>query len=123
MSGMDLDTGGVMSRREFEEALSRTIAGESLTDTGSASVDVALRDVVNSVPGSDARVDAIEVARLVFAQLDRATDDGVPWSGPFCPSCGSGMNVEIITTSKGLKGCQRCPECDLTLLIPDLFAM
>ncbi|TFC93377.1 MULTISPECIES: hypothetical protein [Cryobacterium] len=74
-----------MSRSEFEEALSRTVAGELLTVTGSAPVDVALRDVANSVPGSDARVDAIEVARLVFAQLDRAANDGVPWSGPFCP--------------------------------------
>ena len=112
-----------MSRREFEEALSRAVAGESLTDTGTDPFDVALRDVANSVTGSDARADAIEVARLVFAQLDPTTDDGIPWSGPACPSCGTEMNVEIMRTNKGLRGCQRCPQCDLSLLIPDLFAM
>lgn len=83
---------------------------------------MVLRDVANSAPGSDARDDAIEVARLVFAQLDATTDDGIPWSGPACPSCGTEMNAEIMSTSHGLKGSQRCPSCDLVLLVPDLFA-
>jgi len=33
------------------------------------------------------------------------------------------MNVEIMRTGKGRRGCQRCPQCNLALLIPDLFAM
>ncbi|KFF58469.1 hypothetical protein JF66_18340 [Cryobacterium sp. MLB-32] len=118
---MDLDSGGVMSRKDFEEALSRAVAGEHLADTGTDPLDVVLRDVANSGPGSDARDDAIEVARLVFAQLDPATDDGIRWSKPACPSCGTEMNAEILSTSHGLKGSQRCPHCDLVLLIPDLF--
>lgn len=122
MSDMDLDSGGVMGRRDVEEALSRAVAGEPLTDTGTDPFDVVLRDVANSVPGSDARDDAIEVARLVFAQLDPATDDGIPWSGPDCPACGTEMNAEIMSTSHGLKGNERCPHCDLVLRVPDLFA-
>lgn len=76
-----------------------------------------------SPPDSGARAEAIEVARLVFNQLDPAHDSRIPWAGPACPACGTELNVEIMRTSKGLKGCQRCPECDLALLIPDLFAM
>ena len=120
---MDLDSGGAMSRSDFEAVLSRAVAGESLTDTGTVPFNVALQEVAASAPGSDARADAIEVARLVFDQIDPEHDDGIPWSGPACPACGTEMNVEIMPTSKGLKGCQRCPQCDLVLLIPDLFAM
>ena len=119
---MDLDSGGAMSRSDFEAVLSRAVAGESLTDTGTVPFNVALQEVAASAPGSDARADAIEVARLVFDQIDPEHDDGIPWSGPACPACGTEMNVEIMPTSKGLKGCQRCPQCDLALLIPDLFA-
>lgn len=111
-----------MSRRDFEDALSRVIAGESLTGIGTDPVDVALRTVADSAPESEARADAIDVARLVFIQLDSSTDDGIQGNGPACPSCGTKMNAEILTTSKGLKGCERCPQCDLVLLIPDLFA-
>jgi hypothetical protein len=120
---MDLDTGGVMSRSEFEDALARTVAGQLRTGTGSVSLDVVLRDVANSVPGSDARVDAIEVARFVFAQLDPTADDGMPWRGPPCPSYGTEMNAEIMSTRNGLRGCERCPQCDLVFLLPDLFAV
>jgi len=123
MNDMDPDSGGVMSRSDFEEALSRAAAGEPLGATGSAPLDAVLQDVANSAPGSDDRADAIEVARLVFTQLDpEYEDDGIPWSGPACPSCGTEMNVEITSTSHGLKGSQRCPHCNLVLLIPDLFA-
>ena len=123
LSDMDLDTGGVMSRSEFEDALARTVAGQLRTGTGSVSLDVVFRDVANSVPGSDARVDAIEVARFVFAQLDPTADDGMPWRGPPCPSYGSEMNAEIMSTRNGLRGCERCPQCDLVFLLPDLFAV
>ena len=112
-----------MSRSDFEEALSRAVAGEPLTDTGTVPFNVALQEVADSAPSSDARADAIEVARLVFDQLNAEHDDGIPWSGPACPACGTEMNVEILSRSKRLKGCQRCPQCDLVLLIPDLFAM
>ena len=119
---MDLDSGGAMNRSDFDEALSRAVAGEPLTDTGTVPFNVALQEVADSPPGSDARADAIEVARLVLDELDPKYD-GIPWSGPACPACGTEMNVEIMPTSKGLKGCQRCLQCDLVLLIPDLFAM
>lgn len=120
---MDLDTGGVMSRSEFEDALARTVVGQLRTGTGSVSLDVVLRDVANSVPGLDTRVDAIEVARFVFAQLDPTADDGMPWRGPPCPSCGTEMNAEIMSTRNSLRGCERCPQCDLVFLLPDLFAV
>ncbi|MBB5643643.1 hypothetical protein [Cryobacterium roopkundense] len=119
---MDLDSGGVMNRSDFEEALSRAVAGEPLTDTGTVPFNVALQEVADSPPGSDARADAIEVARLVFDELDPKYD-GIPWSGTACPACGTEMNVEIMRTGKGRSGCQRCPQCNLALLIPDLFAM
>jgi tRNA(Ile2) C34 agmatinyltransferase TiaS len=118
---MDLDSGGAMNRSDFEEALSRAVAREPLIDTGTVPFNVALQEVAASAPDSDARADAIEVARLVFDQLD-PEHDGIPWNGPACPACGTEMNVEIMPTSKGLKGCQRCPQCDLALLIPDVFA-
>lgn len=111
-----------MSRRDFEDALSRLIAGESLVGIGTDPVDVALRAVADSASDSEARADAIDVARLVFIELDSSTDEGFLWSGPACPSCGTEMNAKILTTSKGLKGCERCPQCDLVILIPDLFA-
>ena len=114
--------GQEMSRRDFEEALSRVIAGESLAGIGTDPVGVALRAVADSAPDSEARADAIDVARLVFIELDSSTDDGIRWNGPACPSCGTEMNAEILTTSKGLKGRERCPQCDLVLVIPDLFA-
>jgi len=118
---MDLHNGGAMNRSDFEEALRCAIAGEPLTDTGTVPFNVALHEVANTTPDSDARAEAIEVARLVFDQLDPKYD-GIPWSGPVCPACGAKMNVEIMRTGKGRKGCQRCPQCNLTLLIPDLFA-
>jgi len=59
-----------MNRSDFEEALYRAVAGEPLTDTGTVPFNVALQEVADSAPGSDARADAIEVARLVFDQLD-----------------------------------------------------
>ena len=123
MSDMDPDNGGVMSRSDFEESLSRAAAGEPLSTTGSAPLDTGLQDVANSTPDSDDRAGAIEVAHLVFTQLDpEYQDDGIPWSGPACPSCGTEMNAEITNTTHGLKGSQRCPHCNLVLLIPDLFA-
>jgi hypothetical protein len=120
---MDLDAGGVMNQSDFEDALARTVAGNLRTGTGSVSLDVVLRDVANSVPGSDARVDAVEVARFVFGQLDPTADDGMPWRGPPCPSCGAEMNAEIMSTRNGLRGCERCPQCDLVFLLPDLFVV
>ena len=124
MGDMRLDEGGAMSHAEFEAALAVAIAGELLTDTGADdALDEALLAVASSAPDSDARADAIEVARLVFAQLDLATDDGIAWSGPSCPSCGTEMNVEIVRTKSGAKACQRCPECGVVRLVPDLFTM
>ena len=120
---MDLHDGGVISRCEFEEALSRTVAGQLRAITGSVPLDFVLRDVASSVPGSGARVDAIEVARFVFAQLDPTADDGMPWRGPLCPSCGTEMNAEIVITRNGLRGCECCPQCDFVFLLPDLFAV
>lgn len=76
-----------------------------------------------SAPDSNARVEASDVDRLTFAQLDPAINDGSGWRGPACLSCGTEMNIEIVSTQNGLKGCQRCPHCDLALLMPDLFAM
>ena len=113
--------GEIISRIDFEMALSRAATGEPLTDTGTDFFDVALHDVANSAPGSDARADAIEVARLVFAQFDPVAGDGIPWSGSSCPSCYIEMNVDIMLTSRGLKEYQRCPQCSLVLLVPDLF--
>ena len=124
MGYMRLDDGGAMSRAEFEAALAVAIAGELLTDTGADdALDEALLAVASSPPDSDARADAIEVARLVFAQLDPTTDDGIAWSGPSCPSCGTEMNVEIVRTKSGAKACQRCLECGVVRLVPDLFTM
>ena len=50
-------------------------------------------------------------------------DDGIGWDGPACPACGSEMDAEAIETSHGLKVSQRCPACDLVLLVPAPFAM
>ena len=62
-----------MSKSDFEEALSRAVAGEPLTDTGTVPFNVALQDVAASAPNSDARADAIEVARLVNRRTRRST--------------------------------------------------
>ena len=111
-----------MNRRSFDEAISRAIAREHLTDSGSKPLDVVLRGIAHTAPGSTAQDDVVVVARLVFDELDRGTDGAmIPWSGPPCPACGAEMNAEIISTSRGLKASERCPRCDLVLLIPDLF--
>ncbi|TFD48475.1 hypothetical protein E3T55_13390 [Cryobacterium frigoriphilum] len=120
---MDLDSGAVMSSSEFEAALSSAIAGEHLRETGSVLFDVVLRDVANSLRGSDARAGAIEVARRVFAKVNQMVAESIGRSGPFCPSCGTRMNVKVMRMSTGLKGRQRCPKCALARVIPDLFAM
>lgn len=84
--------------------------GSSSTDTGADdAIDAVLRAVPSSAPDSNTRVEA--------------SDDGIGWSGPACLSCGTEMNIEIVSTQNGLKGYQRCPHCDLALLMPDLFAM
>ncbi|KFF58417.1 hypothetical protein JF66_18730 [Cryobacterium sp. MLB-32] len=78
-----------MSRSDFEEALSRAVAGEPLKGAGTGPFNVVLHEVATSAAGSDARADAIEVARLVYNQLDPERDNGIPWSGPACPACGT----------------------------------
>jgi hypothetical protein len=63
-----------MSQNKVADVLSRFVAGQLFTTTGAVSLAVALGDVANSAPGSDAHVDAVKVARFVFAQPDQTID-------------------------------------------------
>jgi hypothetical protein len=49
--------------------------------------------------------------------------DGIDWAGPACPACKTEMNAEAFTTARGIRICQRCPACDLVLLVTDPFAL
>lgn len=48
-------------------------------------------------------------------------DDGIGWTGPPCPACGYEMNAETVQAWRGLKIIQRCPECDLVLVVRGPF--
>lgn len=104
---MTSEIGGEVSPTEFEAALALAVAGEIFTDIGGDDVDVAIRAVASSAPGSAERSEAIAAARRAFDRLDQEVDDEVGWSGPTCPSCGAEMNLEVVRTRNGLKG--RCP--------------
>jgi len=70
-----------MSRKDFEEALSRAVVGENLTHTATDPLGLVLRDVANSEPGSDARDEAIEVAHLVSLSSTPRPTTGSPGAG------------------------------------------
>ena len=74
---MDLDSRGVMSQSTVKDDLSRVVAGQLVTTTGAVPLAVAPGDAANSVPGSDAHVDAVKVAHFVFAPPDQTIDVGV----------------------------------------------
>lgn len=113
-----------MDTEEFEAALAAAIMRElHITVGADDALGGPLRAVAAATPGSTARTRAIGLARLAFALHCPVVDEGMGQDGPACPACGTDMNVEVMSTRNGLRGCERCPRCDLTRLMPDLFEM
>ncbi len=66
-----------MSHGTAEDVLFCFVAGQFFTNTGAVPLAVVLGDVTNSVPVSDAHVDAVKVAHFVCAPPDQMIDVGV----------------------------------------------
>jgi hypothetical protein len=49
--------------------------------------------------------------------------EDVGWTGPLCPACSEEMNAGAVETQLGLGVVQRCPSCDLTMIVRDPFGI
>ena len=88
-------------------ALFRVVPGQG------TELELALGEVLTSLPNSDARRAAVVIAGEAFDRAALAMVD--PLEGPPCPGCGGGMDAATVETKHGLKVSQRCEDCDLVI--------